>query len=136
VPAGWTTDRGGAGWTVALPPGYRQTRAGEYRDADTGRTLRVETGTGQPDAVADRERAAVGFAQRNPSYEEISIEEVDYRGYEAADWQFTYSGLQVVNRVFVVGRTGHSLYFQFPQGDAGARAEFERIAAAFVPVGG
>jgi hypothetical protein len=92
---------------------------------------------GQPDAVADRRQQARSFAQRHPSYEEISIQSVDYRGYEAADWEFTYEGLRVINRVFVVDGTGHSLFFQTKQGDfAQARADFDGIAAAFRPVGG
>jgi hypothetical protein len=137
VPAGWSTDTGGAGWTVALPPGYRQTRAGEYRQASTGRTLRIETGPGQPDAVADRERQEQSFASRHPSYQRIRIEEVDYRGYEAADWEFTYEGLHVINRVFVVDGVGHSLFFQTGARDfAAAEEDFRGIAQAFEPVGG
>jgi hypothetical protein len=137
VPASWTTDTGGAGWTVALPPGYQPTRQGEYRQASTGRTLRIETGPGQPDAVEDRRRQARSFEQRHPSYKEIRIEPVDYRGYEAADWEFTYEGLHVINRVFVVDGTGHSLFFQTKKSDfADARADFDGIAAAFRPVGG
>ena len=137
VPAGWSTDTGRAGWTVALPPGYRQTRPGEYRQASTGRTLRIETGPGQADAVADRERQEQDFARRHPSYERIRIEPVDYRGYEAADWEFTYSGLHVLNRVFVVDGLGHSLFFQTPAGDwAAAEEDFHGIARAFQPVGG
>jgi hypothetical protein len=133
LPEGWTTDDGN-GWTVALPPGFAQTRAGEYRDAGTGRTLRVETGAGQPDAVADRERAAAGFARRHPTYRQVRLEAVDYRGYEAADWEFTYEGLHVVNRVFVVDGTGHSLWLQTRADDgASARADLEAIAAAFTP---
>ncbi|MBW3616092.1 MAG: hypothetical protein KY439_12415, partial [Actinobacteria bacterium] len=140
LPAGWTTDSGAAGWTVALPPGYAQRRAGEYRQPETGRTLRVETGPGQPDAVVDRERAAASFARRHPSYEQIRIEPVDYRGYEAADWEFTYSSggsaLHVLSRVFVVKGRGYSLFFQTRAGDfADARRDFDGIARAFRPVG-
>jgi hypothetical protein len=136
VPAGWSTDTGGDGWTVALPPGYAQTRPGEYRHADTGRTLRVDTGPGQPDAVADREAQAEDFARRHPSYQEIRIESVDYRGYEAADWEFTYEGLHVLNRVFVVDGTGHSLFLQTPRRDVdGAREDFKGIVQAFRPAG-
>jgi len=136
VPAG-TTDTGEAGWTVALPPGYEPTGNGRYRQADTGRELRVSTGPGQPDAVADREQQAASFAQRNPSYEQIRIEPVDYKGYEAADWEFTFEGLHVLNRVFVVDGTGHSLWLQTPEDDfSAARQDFDAIAGAFVPVGG
>ena len=134
VPAGWSTDTGAAGWTVALPPGYRQTRGGEYVQSSTGRTLRVETGTGQPDAVADRERAEASFRRHHPTYERIAITGVDYRGYEAADWEFTYEGLHVLNRVFVVEGTGHSLFFQTRARDfAGAREDVQGIVSAFRP---
>ena len=137
VPAGWRTYDGSAGWTVAVPPGYTSQGGGAYRDAATGRTLRIETGAGQPDAVADRRAAARSFRSRHPSYREISIRSADYRGYEAADWEFTYEGLHVIDRVFVVKGTGHSLYFQTRSADfAAARADFDRIAAAFDPVGG
>ncbi len=135
VPAGWTTDTAPAGWTVGLPPGWTERRAGEYRDGE-GRTLRVETGAGQPDAVADRQAAARSFAQRHPTYRELRIVPVDYRGYEAADWEFTYEGRHVVNRVFVVDGTGHSLFLQVPEGDTGVRGRMDELAAAFTPVGG
>jgi eukaryotic-like serine/threonine-protein kinase len=136
VPAGWSTDTDSEGWTVALPPGYRRTGGGEYRQSSTGRTLRVETGKGKPDAVQDRKDAARDFARRHPSYQEISIEAVDYRGYEAADWEFTYEGLHVVDRVFVVDGRGYSLYFQTRAADfAGARPDVDGIVAAFRPAG-
>jgi hypothetical protein len=136
VPPGWSTDAGRAGWVVALPPGYERSRAGEYRQSSTGRTLRVDTGPGKPDAVADRERQEKDFAARHPSYERIRIEPVDYRGYEAADWEFTYEGLHVINRVFVVDGVGHSLFFQTRAKDyADAEEDFRGIAAAFSPAG-
>jgi hypothetical protein len=80
---------------------------------------------------------AADFAGRYPSYEQIRIEPVDYRGLEAADWEFTFRGLHVLNRVFVVDGTGHSLWLQTPEGDvSGARQDFDAIADAFSPVGG
>ena len=134
LPDGWTTDTGGPGWLVALPPGYEQSRPGEYVHAATGRTLRVDSGPGQPDAVADREAQAEDFARRHPSYEEIRIEPVDYRGYEAADWEFTYEGLHVLNRVFVVDGRGYSLFLQAPRRDAeGMAQDFAGIVEHFQP---
>jgi hypothetical protein len=121
---------------VALPPGYARTGTGVYR-TPSRRTLRVESGPGQPDAVADRRQQAAGFAQRHPTYREIRIDEVDYRGYEAADWEFTFEGVHVLNRVFVVDGVGHSLWLQAPEGEfAAAVQDFDRIAGAFQPVGG
>ena len=134
---GGTTDTGAAGWTVTLPPGYERTREGRYRQADTGRELRIATGPGQPDAVADREAQAAGFAQRNPSYEQIRIEPVQVQGVEGADWEFTFEGLHVLNRVFAIDGTGHSLWLQTPEEDfTAARADFEQIVEGFSPVGG
>jgi serine/threonine protein kinase len=132
-----STDTGAAGWTVTLPPGYERTGTGRYRQADTGRELRIATGPGRPDAVADREAQAARFAQRNPSYERIRIEPVEYKGVQGADWEFTFSGLHVLNRVFVVDGTGHSLWLQTPEDDfSAARADFDAIADRFSPVGG
>ncbi len=140
VPAGWQTFTDGPGWTVAVPPGWSAgTFDGvpQYRDPATGRTLRVETGTGQPDAVADRERAAESFARRHPTYREISIAAADYRGYPAADWEFTYEGLRVFDRVFVVDGRGYSLLFQTPQADyPRAQDDLQAILATFRPAGG
>ena len=136
-PAEGTTDTGAAGWTVTLPPGYEETGEGRYRQADTGRELRIATGEGRPDAVADREAQAAGFAERNPSYEQIRIEPVDYQGVEGADWEFTFEGLHVLNRVFNLDGTGHSLWLQTPEDDFdAARADFDAIAETFSPVGG
>jgi hypothetical protein len=136
LPEGWTSETGGAGWTVALPPGYSRTGDGVYR-TPSRRTLRVESGPGQPDAVADRQKQARSFAQRHPTYREIRIQPVDYRGYEAADWEFTFEGVHVLNRVFVVDGVGHSLWLQAPEGDfAAAVQDFGAIADAFQPVGG
>ncbi len=140
VPAGWRTYSGGPGWTAAVPPGWTAgTYSGnaQYRDPATGRTLRIETGTGQADAVADRQRQARSFQQKHPTYREISIAAADYRGYPAADWEFTYEGLHVLNRVFVVNGRGHSLFFQTGADDfAAARGDIAGILAAFQPAGG
>ncbi len=125
------------GWTVTLPAGYERRGGGRYRQADTGRELRIETGEGQPDAIADRERQAASFARNNPSYREIRIDPVQSKGVQGADWEFTFDGLHVLNRVFVVGGTGHSLWLQTPEDDfSQARQDFQLIADAFSPVGG
>jgi hypothetical protein len=87
--------------------------------------------------VADRESQAARFAQRNPSYERIRIEAVEYQGVQGADWEFTFSGLHVLNRVFNLDGTGHSLWLQTPEDDvSGAREDFDAIAGAFSPVDG
>jgi eukaryotic-like serine/threonine-protein kinase len=144
-PEGWQSFSGGPGWEVFVPASWSAGTfrdAAEYRDAGTGRTLRVSNsgpGGGREDAVQDRREQAASFARRYDSYQEIDISRIDYRGLEAADWEFTYAPdgapLRALSRVFVVDGRGYSLFFQTRASDDwdAARAEFERVAASFRP---
>jgi hypothetical protein len=144
VPAGWVTHSDGS-WTVAVPPSYTPgsfNGSPQYKDQKTGRTLRVSTtaaGGGKSDAVADRRVQAAAFAAKHQNYRQIAIDKADYRGLEAADWEFTYddggASLHALSRVFVVDGRGYSLFFQTRSTDDwnAARADFDKIAAAFKP---
>jgi hypothetical protein len=143
APAGWRTYRQN-GWTVSVPPSYAVGSfdgARQYKDPDTGRTLRVSRtnpGGGQDAVVKDRQAQAAAFAKHYPSYQQLRIAPVDYRGYPAADWEFTYVDgvpLHALDRVFVVDGTGYSLFFQTHGDDdwAAARKDFDQIAASFQP---
>jgi hypothetical protein len=140
VPAGWQTFTGSAGWVVAVPPSYTLGTFDDepqYKDSATGRTLRVTTGAAQRDVVQDRRTRAGIFAKTHDAYEEVGINAVEYRGFEAADWEFTYAdggaSLHALSRVFVVDKTGYSLYFQTRASDDwdAARRDFDQIAASF-----
>jgi eukaryotic-like serine/threonine-protein kinase len=67
----------------------------------------------QTDALTDWEQAAEQQAKTNGSYRQISLRQVSYRGYNAADWQFTdiYQGVlvRVIDRTFIV-RAGQLAY--------------------------
>jgi hypothetical protein len=82
---------------------------------------------------------AQAFAAKHDNYREISIGKADYRGLEAADWEFTYddggASLHALSRVFVVDGRGYSLFFQTRSTDdwTAAKADFDKIAAAFRP---
>jgi eukaryotic-like serine/threonine-protein kinase len=142
IPAGWQTSSHD-GWTVAVPSSYAESvfkESRQYKDPSTGRTLRVSTlAVGKTDAVADRRTQAASFASRHDDYREIAIAPADYRGYEAADWEFTYSDggadLHALNRVFVVDGRGYSLFFQTRSTDdwSAAKGDFDRIAQLFQP---
>jgi hypothetical protein len=144
VPSGWVT-HSDDGWTVAVPPSYTPgffNGFPQYKDKATGRTLRVSTtapGGGKSDAVQDRRVQAAAFAAKHDNYREIAIAKADYRGLEAADWEFTYddggASLHALSRVFVVDGRGYSLFFQTRSTDdwTAARADFDKIAAAFRP---
>ena len=53
---------------------------------------------------------------RFPDYERIDIDSVDYRDYEAADWEFTFGDAptHVLNRGMNTGEMGYALYFSSP----------------------
>jgi hypothetical protein len=143
TPAGWQTYSGPAGWTAAVPAAYAPgtfTGDPEYKDPATRRLLRVSTTpNGRSDPVQDRRNQAAAFARTHAAYKEIAITATTFHGFPAADWEFTYSSggasLRVLNRVFVVNGRGYSLYFQTHTSDdwPAARADFERMAAAFRP---
>ena len=70
----------------------------------------------------------------------IKIDKVDYRGWNAADWEFTYrtrSGNEkhVRNRGFVTDDThAYSIYWSVPAGAfEDSLKEFEAVAASFQP---
>ena len=144
VQAGYVTRFGSSG-SVAVPASYLTGSFGgfpEYKEPGTGRTLRVSStppGAGKSDAVQDRRDQATFFASRHANYHEISIVKADYRGLNAADWEFTYSEggtvLHALSRVFVVGGRGYSLFFQTRASDnwSAARTDFDRIAVSFHP---
>jgi serine/threonine protein kinase len=144
VPAGWVTHSDN-GSTVAVPPSYAPGSfegLPQYKDPSTGRTLRVSTtapGGGKADPLQDRRDQAAAFAAKHQDYRQIAIASTTYRGLPAADWEFTYSdggaSLHAIDRVFVVDGKGYSLFFQTHSTDdwSAARADFDKIAAAFQP---
>jgi hypothetical protein len=112
------TYKSGQGFSIGLPDGwtYRSTGAAGARfSGPEGQRLLVGwTTTPKTDPVADwknQERYMV-----RAQYERIRIEAVDYRGWNAADWEFTYveSGTKYrsIDRGFVVdSRQGYALMY-------------------------
>ncbi|CBG70706.1 serine/threonine protein kinase [Streptomyces scabiei 87.22] len=112
------TYKSGQGFSIGLPDGwkYRSTDAAGARfSGPEGQRLLVGwTTTPKSDPVADwknQERYMV-----RSQYKRIRIEAVDYRGWNAADWEFTYveSGTKYrsIDRGFVVdSRQGYALMY-------------------------
>jgi len=67
----------------------------------------------QADPLTDWRQQAAEKAAADSSYRQISIRRVSYRGYNAADWEFTniYQGIRirVIDRTFIV-RPGQLSY--------------------------
>ncbi|WP_151477144.1 serine/threonine-protein kinase [Streptomyces albicerus] len=103
-----TTYKSGQGFSIGLPKGwkYQSTSAAGARFAGPdGQWLLVGwTTTPKSDPVADWKNQEQ-FMQRS-QYERIRIEKVGYRGWNAADWEFTYveggTEYRSIDRGFVV----------------------------------
>ncbi|MFD8270976.1 serine/threonine-protein kinase [Streptomyces flaveolus] len=113
-----TTHRGGQGYSIGLPKGWKFRSSGTAGDRFTGpggqKLLVAWTTTPKDDPVADwknQERDMV-----RSQYKKIRIEKVGYRGWNAADWEFTYkdggTGYRTVDRGFVVNdHQGYALMY-------------------------
>ncbi|MGW3990953.1 protein kinase domain-containing protein [Streptomyces sp. NPDC004830] len=110
--------QGNQGYSIGLPKGWKYTTTGAAGDRFTGpggqKLLIAWTSTPKGDPVADwrnQERY-----MRRAQYDKIRIEEVDYRGWKTADWEFTYAEggtkYRTIDRGFVVDdRQGYALMY-------------------------
>jgi hypothetical protein len=69
--------------------------------------------------VAGFQSAETQFAQTHQGYHRVAIKQASYRGYPAADWEFTYNrGAQdvrhVLYRSFTVGSSTYGIYISAP----------------------
>ncbi|MFE4668472.1 serine/threonine-protein kinase [Streptomyces sp. NPDC056716] len=103
-----STYEGQQGYSVGLPEGWKYESSDSAGDRFTGpdgqKLLVGWTTTPKDDPVADWENQERSMSRAQ--YERIRIAAVDYRGWNTADWEFTYveSGTQYrsVDRGFVV----------------------------------
>src|SRR6185436_14424759 len=94
VPAGFHLFNDPSGFQVAIPDGWTRSRISTrtyFKEPGGRRFLQVDQTT-QPkaDALADWRRQEVAVSQRFSGYQRIRIERVRYRGWNAADWEFTW----------------------------------------------
>lgn len=113
-----TTYKGAQGFSIGLPKGWKYTKTDSAGARFTGpegqRLLIAWTSTPKNDPVADW-KSQERYMTRS-QYHRIRIEQVDYRGWNAADWEFTYSdnGTQyrTIDRGFVVNdHQGYALMY-------------------------
>ncbi|GAA3953689.1 serine/threonine-protein kinase [Streptomyces marokkonensis] len=113
-----TTHQGKQGYSIGLPEDWKYRSTGSAGDRFTGpkgqKLLVAWTSTPKGDPVEDwknQERYMV-----RSQYKKIRIEKVGYRGWNAADWEFTYTDggtkYRTVDRGFVVNdHQGYALMY-------------------------
>ncbi|MCC5476749.1 serine/threonine-protein kinase [Streptomyces barringtoniae] len=113
-----TTRKAGQGYSIGLPKGwsYNSTDSGgdRYTGPDGQKLLIGWTGSPKSDPVADWRNQEHGMMRSQ--YQRIRIEKVDYRGWNTADWEFTYvdggTEYRTIDRGFVVnGHLGYGLMY-------------------------
>ncbi|MGW3120523.1 serine/threonine-protein kinase [Streptomyces sp. NPDC001107] len=113
-----TTHKGSQGYSIGLPKGWKYESASAAGDRFTGpdgqKLLVAWTSTPKGDPVADWKNQERYMTRSQ--YQKIRIEQVDYRGWNTADWEFTYveSGTEyrTIDRGFVVNdHLGYALMY-------------------------
>ncbi|MEU1184375.1 serine/threonine-protein kinase [Streptomyces sp. NPDC005820] len=113
-----TTYKGSQGYSIGLPTGWKFQTSSSAGDRFTGpdgqRLLVAWTTTPKDDPVADWKNQERYMTRSQ--YKKIRIAAVNYRGWNTADWEFTYaeSGTtyRVVDRGFVVNDSqGYALMY-------------------------
>jgi hypothetical protein len=121
------TYRSGQGFSIGLPKGWKYQSTGAAGSRFTGpdgqKLLVGWTSTPKDDPVADWKNQERYMTR--PQYQRIRIEKVGYRGWNAADWEFTYveSGTKYrsVDRGFVVNsHQGYGLMYTAKDADWGS----------------
>ncbi|MFE9252139.1 serine/threonine-protein kinase [Streptomyces sp. NPDC007088] len=125
--AGTTGFRHSQGFSIRLPEGwsYRSTDAAgaRFTGPDGQKLLIGWTGTPKSDPVQDwrnQERA-----MRRSQYQRLRIEKAEFRGWNTADWEFTYTDggtrFHTVDRGFVVnGSLGYGMMYTARDADWGS----------------
>jgi eukaryotic-like serine/threonine-protein kinase len=131
------------GYQVAYPEGWtvvpQSDSVTDFRDPETGAYLRMDwVEEPGPDAVAGWESASDRFAAEHDEYVELGIEPIEFQGFEAAEWEYTYvdggAELHAVNVGVVTDTYGYALNFQTRAEDwEESQPLFEAIKESFVP---
>jgi hypothetical protein len=138
-----STHKGGQGYSIGLPKGWKFQSSGAAGDRYTGpngqKLLVGWTNTPKSDPVADwqnQERYMV-----RSQYHRIRIEKVGYRGWNTADWEFTYveggTKYRSIDRGFVVNsHLGYGLMYTAKAGQWGSelrRDTWKTLTRSFEP---
>lgn len=137
------THQGGQGYRIGLPEGWKFASKGSSGDRFTGprgqKLLVAWTSTPKDDPVADWKSQEQYMVRSN--YQKVRIEKVGYRGWNAADWEFTYTDggtkYRTIDRGFVVNdHQGYALMYTAKAADWGddlRRDTWRTLSKTFEP---
>ena len=143
VPAGYQLYEDPTGFSVAVPEDWAASQSSatavDIKSPDGSSFLRVDQ-TSEPknDAKKAWEQQEKSTSKDLPNYQRISIETVEYNGWDAADWEFTFgNNTHVLNRGFVTDPNhGYALYLSSREDQWDANQEvFQTAADTFQPAG-
>jgi serine/threonine protein kinase len=141
VPAGYQQYRDPSGFSLAVPDDWSakqsSSTAVDITSPDGSSFLRIDQ-TDQPknDAKKAWEQQEKSTSKQLPNYQRISIESVEYNGWDAADWEFTFGNdTHVLNRGFVPNANhGYAIYLSSREENWSANQEvFQTAADTFQP---
>ncbi|WP_405877394.1 MULTISPECIES: serine/threonine-protein kinase [unclassified Streptomyces] len=138
-----STYKGSEGYSIGLPKGWKYQSASAAGDRFTGpdgqKLLVAWTSTPKGDPVSDWENQERYMTRSQ--YQKIRIEEVDYRGWNTADWEFTYveggTKYRTIDRGFVVNdHLGYALMYTAKAANWGSELRedtWKTLARTFEP---
>ncbi|MFD3834970.1 serine/threonine-protein kinase [Streptomyces sp. NPDC058642] len=138
-----TTYKGGQGYSIGLPKGWKfqtSSSAGDRFTGPDGQKLLVAwTSTPKGDPVADW-KSQERYMTRS-QYDRVRIAKVNYRGWLAADWEFTYveggTKYRTIDRGFVVNdHLGYALMYTAKAANWGSELRkdtWQTLAQTFEP---
>ncbi|NNN35814.1 protein kinase [Streptomyces sp. S3(2020)] len=138
-----STYKGGQGYAIGLPKGWKFQTSGSAGDRFTGpdgqKLLVAWTSTPKGDPVADWKSQEQYMARSQ--YDRVRIAKVNYRGWLAADWEFTYveggTKYRTIDRGFVVNdHLGYALMYTAKAANWGSELRkdtWQTLAETFEP---
>jgi hypothetical protein len=114
----------GSSFAASIPSGWKSDPQGtgvlDFNDPSNDRFIRfVSNVESSGDLVGGFKAAEQQFTGAHQDYHQIAIHQVSYRGYPAADWEFTYAKdggtRHVLYRSFTVNSKTYGIYISAPE---------------------
>ncbi|SEG62936.1 Serine/threonine protein kinase [Actinacidiphila yanglinensis] len=142
LPAGWSVHKDSEGFSIALPKGWRRIGDDGYgvgsRFKGPGAATLLVDWTHSPgkSALGTWQKDSAAAPGQMPGYHQIKVAKAQYRGYDAADWEYTRQqqgkAVHVLNRGMVTGPGhGYALLYTTPAGEWASAANRLNLATFF-----